>query len=153
MAAETTSHFRYRLRRDSNAVFNWLRDMWTRRWFRWLGYLVLAALLGLALIWVLFARDLPSVDQLRDYEPPLPTMVRDGEGKPVHSYARERRVQLDYSEYPQLLVRSFLAAEDKTFFSHGGIDYPGIASAIVNNLTGAPSAPRRSPSRSPRTCC
>src|SRR3546814_19807842 len=42
---------------------------------------------------------------------------------------------LDYSEYPQLLVRSFLAAEDKTFFSHGGIDYPGIASAIVTNLT------------------
>lgn len=135
MAAETTSHFRYRLRRDSNAVFNWLRDMWTRRWFRWLGYLVLAGLLGLTLIWALFARDLPSVDQLRDYEPPLPTMVRDGEGKPVHSYARERRVQLDYSEYPQLLVRAFLAAEDKTFFSHGGIDYPGIASAILNNLT------------------
>src|SRR3546814_7143380 len=42
---------------------------------------------------------------------------------------------LDYSEYPQLLVRSFLAAEDKTFFSHGGIDDPGIASAIVTNLT------------------
>src|SRR3546814_19152076 len=62
-------------------------------------------------------------------------MVRDGQGKPVHAYARERRVQLDYSEYPQLLVRSFLAAEDKTFFSHGGIDYPGIASAIVTNLT------------------
>src|SRR3546814_9973047 len=47
----------------------------------------------------------------------------------------ERRVQLEYSEYPQLLVRAFLAAEDKTFFSHGGIDYPGIASAIVTNLT------------------
>src|SRR3546814_6587212 len=89
----------------------------------------------IALIWAIFARDLPSVDQLRDYEPPLPTMVRDGQGKPVHAYARERRVQLDYSEYPQLLVRSFLAAEDKTFFSHGGIDYPGIASAIVTNLT------------------
>lgn len=135
MAAETTSHFRYRLRRDSNAVASWFRSMWTRRWFRWLGYLVLTGLLGLFLIWLIFARDLPSVEQLRDYEPPLPTMVRDAEGKPVHSYARERRVQLEYSEYPQLLVRSFLAAEDKTFFSHGGIDYPGIATAIVTNLT------------------
>ncbi|MBO9695422.1 MAG: transglycosylase domain-containing protein [Sphingopyxis sp.] len=135
MAADSPPDFRLRLRRDGNAVIAWFRDMWTRRWFRWLGWLALAGLLFLALIWVVFARDLPSVDQLRDYEPPLPTMVRDGEGKPVHSYARERRVQLEYSEYPQLLVRSFLAAEDKTFFSHGGIDYPGIATAIVTNLT------------------
>jgi len=134
MVADTSSHFRYRLRRDSNAAMAWLRDMWTRRWFRWLGWLALAGLLAIILIWVIFARNLPSVDQLRDYEPPLPTMVRDGEGKPVHSYARERRVQLDYSEYPQLLVRAFLAAEDRTFFEHGGIDYPGIATAILTNL-------------------
>ena len=136
MPAEShVDHFRLRLRRDSNAVMSWLRDMWTRRWFRWLGWLALAGLLGLVLIWAIFARNLPSVDQLRDYEPPLPTMVRDGEGTPVHAYARERRVQLDYNEYPPLLVRSFLAAEDKTFFDHGGIDYPGIATAIFTNLT------------------
>ena len=135
MAADSPPNFRLRLRRDSNAVIAWLREMWTRRWFRWLGYAALAGVLFIALIWVLFARDLPSVDQLRDYEPPLPTMVRDGEGKPVHSYARERRVQLEYSEYPQLLVRAYLAAEDRTFFSHGGIDYPGIVSAIITNLS------------------
>lgn len=135
MAADSPPDFRLRLRRDSNAFIAWLREMWTRRWFRWLGYAALAGLLFLALIWVVFARDLPSVDQLRDYEPPLPTMVRDGEGKPVHSYARERRVQLEYSEYPQLLVRAYLAAEDRTFFSHGGIDYPGIVSAIITNLS------------------
>jgi len=135
MAADSPPDFRLRLRRDSNAVIAWLREMWTRRWFRWLGYAALAGVLFLAFVWVLFARNLPSVDQLRDYEPPLPTMVRDGEGKPVHSYARERRVQLEYSEYPQLLVRAYLAAEDRTFFSHGGIDYPGIVSAIITNLS------------------
>ena len=135
MVADSPPDFRLRLRRDSNAVIGWLRAMWGRRWFRWLAWLALAGLLALLALWALFARNLPSVDQLRDYEPPLPTMVRDGEGKPVHSYARERRVQLDYGEYPQLLVRSFLAAEDKTFFEHGGIDYPGIATAIVTNLS------------------
>lgn len=134
MASDTLSHFRYRLRRDGNAVLAWFREMWGRRWFRWLGYAAIAGVLAILLAWVLFARNLPSVDQLRDYEPPLPTMVRDGEGKPVHSYARERRVQLEYAEYPQLLVRAFLAAEDRTFFEHGGIDYPGIASAILTNL-------------------
>ncbi|MGN6692301.1 MAG: penicillin-binding protein 1A [Sphingopyxis sp.] len=135
MPSETLSHFRYRLRRDSNAVMAWFREMWIRRWFRWLAYLAGAGLLALILGWAVFARNLPSVDQLRDYEPPLPTMVRDAEGKPVHSYARERRVQLEYSEYPPLLVRAYLAAEDRTFFEHGGIDYPGIVSAIITNLT------------------
>ena len=46
MAADSPPDFRLRLRRDGNAVIAWLRDMWTRRWFRWLGYLVLAGLLG-----------------------------------------------------------------------------------------------------------
>src|SRR3546814_6173400 len=93
MAADSPPDFRLRLRRDGNAVIAWLRDMWTRRWFRWLGYLVLAGLLGIALIWAIFARDMPSVDQLRDHAPQLPKMVRAGQGKPVHTYSRDRRVQ------------------------------------------------------------
>src|SRR3546814_10205855 len=111
MAPDPSSQCLSRLRRAGDAFAGWFREVWARRLFRWLAWLAAAGLLGLALIWVAFARDLPSVDQLRDYEPPLPTLVRDGEGKPVHSYARERRVQLDYSEYPPLLVRAFLAAE------------------------------------------
>ena len=57
MAADSPPDFRLRLRRDGNAVIAWLRDMWTRRWFRWLGYLALAGLLGIALIWAVFARE------------------------------------------------------------------------------------------------
>jgi hypothetical protein len=49
-------------------------------------------------------------------------MVRDGEGKPVHAYARDRRVQLDYSEYHQLLVRAFLAAACAPLMPEGGAD-------------------------------
>lgn len=135
MSAEAPTNFRLRLRRDSNAVVRWLRDRWVHRWFRWLVYGLGGLVLLWALLWAVFARDLPSVDQLRDYEPPLPTIVRDASGMPVHTYARERRVQLDYSEYPQLLVRSFLAAEDKTFFEHGGLDYPGLLRAAFQGVT------------------
>src|SRR3546814_20078378 len=66
MVADTSSHFRYRLRRVGNAVAGCFRGMWTCRWFRWLSYAAIAGLLGLALIWVIFARDLPSVDQPED---------------------------------------------------------------------------------------
>jgi penicillin-binding protein 1A len=88
-----------------------------------------------AIFWYVFASDLPSVDKLRTYEPPLPTNVRGIDGVPIHSYARERRVELSYEEYPPLLVRAFLAAEDKTFFEHHGVDYPGMAGAVIDYAT------------------
>ena len=109
-----------------------LRRRW---WFRVLAVLALLAAIGWAAIWLIFARDLPSVEALRTYEPALPTNVRGADGSPIHSYARERRVELSYEEYPQTLVHAFLAAEDRTFFEHHGIDYPGIASALWDNLT------------------
>ena len=97
---------------------------------------MLAALpfIGYFILWMIFARGLPSAEALLNYEPVLPTYVRDVNGEPVQSFARERRVQLTYSEYPTVLVNAFIAAEDRTFFSHGGIDYPGILSAMVTNL-------------------
>src|SRR3546814_7164165 len=91
--------------------------------------------LPIFLIWLLFARGLPSVDKLRAYEPPLPTYVRGINGEPIHSYARERRVELSYDEFPPLMVKAILAAEDRTFFQHHGVDLAGIANAAWTNLT------------------
>src|SRR3546814_8000042 len=96
MVADTSSHFRYRLRRDGNAVAGWFRGMWTRRWFRWLSYAAIAGLPGLALIWVIFARDLPSVDQLRDYDPPLPTIDYRSE---EHTSELQSLMRLSYAGY------------------------------------------------------
>jgi penicillin-binding protein 1A len=105
-----------------------------RWWFRILAWLALLAGFFWFLVWVLIARNLPSVDTLRSYEPPLPTNVRSVDGLPIHSYARERRVQLSYAEYPKKLVEAFLSAEDKTFFSHHGVDIPGLARAAFQGI-------------------
>ena len=122
----------------SSAVPAPVRAFGQRRWVRRLGRVgaVGALLFGLAILlgWLLFARDLPSVDRLRTYEAPLPTNIRGADGMPIQSYARERRVELSYDEYPPLLVQAFLSAEDKTFFSHHGVDYPGIVSALWDNI-------------------
>ncbi|WP_443019831.1 penicillin-binding protein 1A [Sphingomonas adhaesiva] len=106
--------------------------LWSRWWVRWSTYLVALALVAFGVFWLVFARDLPSVDKLKAYQPPLPTNVRAGDGAPIYSYARERRVQLAFAEYPPLLVRAFLAAEDKTFFEHHGVDFPGLAGAVID---------------------
>ncbi len=125
----------YKLQRDADGLKDRFAKYWLIRWFRWLIYAVAAFLVLMILFWVFVVRNLPDATQLAEYQPPLPTVVRDIDGMPIHSYARERRVQLDYADFPKLLVRSYLAAEDKTFFTHGGIDYPGIASALFSNLT------------------
>ncbi|MCL4671730.1 MAG: transglycosylase domain-containing protein [Sphingomonadaceae bacterium] len=134
MAEQSTiEHIRYRIRRDASGALAWFRANWeTRRWFRWVAGLGGTGLVLAVLLWVVLAWDLPDAENLADYETPLPTVVRGIDGEIVHSYARERRVQLQYSDFPQQLVEAFLSAEDKTFFSHGGIDFFGTANAVFD---------------------
>lgn len=132
--AEEPNNISYRLKRDADGFIVRWRGWWQNRQFR-IGTYVAGGLFVFSLLfWALFARNLPDAEALIEYESPLPTVVRDVNGEPFHSYARERRVQLEYADFPRLLIQSYLAAEDKTFFSHGGIDYPGIASAIFDNI-------------------
>ncbi len=136
------ANFSLSLRRNSSGARAWLSRNWTKGWFRLVCYALLVALLLWLLLWIIVVRNLPSAEKLVNYKPPLPTYVRDINGAPIHSYARERRVQLKYNEYPKMLVRAFLAAEDKTFFEHGGLDYPGLAGAVFDYVTKVGSGER-----------
>src|SRR3546814_1356898 len=120
------SSFVQRLRQGAIDFRERFRPHWDKRWFRWIATGLGGLILAYALFWLVFARGLPDAATLLNYEPPLPTIVRDTNGQPVHSYARERRVQLQYSDYPPLLIRAYLSAEDKTFFEHHGVDIPGF---------------------------
>src|SRR5205085_4670547 len=46
-------------------------------------------------------------------------------------YARERRLYVPIQAVPKLVTNAFIAAEDKNFYEHGGIDFSGIARAAV----------------------
>lgn len=109
-----------------------------RRWPRWLlwavGGLAVALLAGAVLLWVVMARGLPDAAELANYQSPLPTNVRAADGTPFHTFARERRVYLPYGEMPPMVVQAFVAAEDKTFFEHGGLDFAGILNAVIVNV-------------------
>ena len=135
MSIDTQAATRFTLRRDAGAVWPAVKRVWSNRWAKVLAVLIGLPIVGIFLVWLIFAQGLPSAESLLTYEPALPTHVRDINGATVQTFARERRVELEYAEYPRQLVQAFLAAEDKTFFQHGGIDYPGIARAIFTNLT------------------
>jgi penicillin-binding protein 1A len=76
-----------------------------------------------------FSKDLPDYSQLQDYEPPVVTRVHASDGSLMAEYARERRLYLPIQAVPKLVINAFVAAEDKNFFEHGGIDFTGIARA------------------------
>jgi penicillin-binding protein 1A len=128
------THVNYKLTRSAGGMWEKWQLYWQRKWFRRFFYALSLLIVGWLLLWAFFLRNLPDAEALIEYQSPLPTVVRNIDGEPFHSYARERRVQLDYADFKPLLIRAYLSAEDKTFFSHGGIDYLGIASAVFDNL-------------------
>jgi penicillin-binding protein 1A len=80
------------------------------------------------LIWH-YSKDLPDYSQLRDYEPAVMTRVHAADGALLGEYSKERRLYLPIQAVPKLVINAFLAAEDKNFYEHGGIDYQGMARA------------------------
>ncbi|MGZ8309640.1 MAG: penicillin-binding protein 1A [Rhodoplanes sp.] len=78
-----------------------------------------------------YSKDLPDYSQLQDYEPPVMTRVHAVDGSLLAEYARERRLYLPIQAIPKRVVNAFLAAEDKNFYEHGGLDFAGIIRAGV----------------------
>jgi penicillin-binding protein 1A len=87
-----------------------------------------AAVAGL--IWH-FSKDLPDYSQLQDYEPPVMTRVHASDGSLLAEYSKERRLYLPIQAIPKSVINAFLAAEDKNFYEHGGIDFMGMARAAI----------------------
>ncbi len=78
-----------------------------------------------------FSKDLPDYSQLQDYEPPVMTRVHAADGALLGEYSKERRLYLPIQAVPKLVINAFLAAEDKNFYEHGGVDYQGMARAAI----------------------
>src|SRR6202045_3742351 len=103
---------------------------------RFLGFLFAAGtvlfLVGVAVvagaIWH-FSKDLPDYSQLQDYEPPVMTRVHAADGSLLAEYANQRRLYLPIQAIPKLVTNAFIAAEDKNFYQHPGIDIYGIGRA------------------------
>jgi penicillin-binding protein 1A len=126
-------NFKYRVRRDTSGAVTWFRENWRGNWwFRW-GSVALGVFLVLWLIlWAVLARGLPDARDLLQYEPPLPSVVRGADGEIVHTYARERRVQLQFKDFPAQLINAYTSAEDETFWTHGGVDLTGTLNAVFD---------------------
>lgn len=130
------AYVRYRIGRDLGGAGAWFGAKWRGSLlFKLFALAVIGAGLMWVALWVWLASDLPEAESLVEYQTPLPTVVRGSDGEIVHSYARERRVQLQYGDFPDKLIEAYISAEDKTFFTHGGVDITGTANAVFDYAT------------------
>lgn len=92
------------------------------------------AAIGLGGVFYLYGRDLPSYDVLAQYAPKTISRIYSGEGKIIDEFATERRLFTPAEEIPDIVKQAFISAEDKNFYTHGGYDPRGIASAVIEAI-------------------
>jgi len=99
-----------------------------------MAVLGVVALIVVSVYVVRVTDDLPDHVQLADYEPPIMSRVHAGDGLLIAEYAREARVFVPIENIPPAVIEAYLSAEDKNFYSHGGLDFIGIIRAALANV-------------------
>ena len=130
LAREFPPGLRGRLRRGAEALRRWIRPLplWA-----FPALLVAAVALGI-LLGYLLNLDLPDVDSLQDYQPPVITRLYSDSGVLIHQFAEERRILVPLNEIPDSFEHAIVATEDADFYRHLGISPRGIMRAMVRNL-------------------
>ena len=95
--------------------------------------ILVVLLFSLSTLWY-FSIGLPDYKKLSNYQPPISSRVYSNDGKLIAEYAIEKRLFVPYDSIPEVVINSFLSAEDKNFFDHPGIDAKGILRAVLNNI-------------------
>lgn len=78
-------------------------------------------------------RGLPDHRYLNHYEPPVLSRFYTSDMQLLHEFAVEKRLFIPFSLIPQKLKEAFMAAEDGQFYSHFGVDIPGMTRAVFLN--------------------
>src|SRR5262245_65584655 len=71
---------------------------------------------------------------MRNVELQVPLRVYTRSGALMAQIGEQRRIPVTYDQIPDLVKHAFLAAEDERFFEHHGIDYFGVARAVLVNF-------------------
>lgn len=79
---------------------------------------------------------LPALDAVQHYQPKEPLTIYSADGVLIGTYGDERRAFTPIDQFPKILKDAVIAAEDKRFYQHWGVDLAGIARATISNLRG-----------------
>ena len=113
-------------------------------WFRLLRALLLTgfvcfllAIITVAGVVWYFSRDLPNINTINDYQPKQLARVYSTDGELIELWTDDdliyRRL-VPVEGIPEVMRSAVLAAEDADFYSHSGLDFPGLLRAIWTNV-------------------
>lgn len=101
------------------------------------GLLLGLALFGIGLLAIAVLvtyPKLPSLETVTNYQPRMPLTIYSSDGKLIGMYGEERRAFTKIDEFPPVLINAVIAAEDKRFYQHWGVDVTGVARALIGNF-------------------
>ena len=112
---------------------NWPLVLKVAKWLLIIGAVLGAIVAIFLVIWTIRATDdLPSVETLSEYKPPVMSRVHAGDGKLISEFRTEARVFVPIESVPVQLQQAFIASEDKRFYTHNGWDPIGLTRAALS---------------------
>jgi penicillin-binding protein 1A len=127
--------------RDAQGLFAGRRIDCLQKFWKWTKRLFITGfILGVILViaggvyFIRLSSDLPDIDVLAKYEPPVMSRVHAGDGKIIAEYARQHRVFVPIGAIPKPVISAFISAEDKTYYQHHGVDWKGVVRAGLKSI-------------------
>ncbi|MBE1236726.1 penicillin-binding protein 1A [Phaeovibrio sulfidiphilus] len=87
-----------------------------------------------AVVYDRYSADLPDYQALEKYEPDITTRVLASDGRLMAEYATEKRIYVPIDAMPDRIRKAFIAAEDKNFYTHSGVDFVAMVRAMGQNV-------------------
>ena len=95
--------------------------------------LIIVGMLGVLSIILILSRDLPSLEQLENYDPDLVTRIYSADGKVLNELFVQKRVFIELDKIPEHMQYAVVSSEDRRFFDHWGLSMRSIARAVMIN--------------------
>jgi penicillin-binding protein 1A len=99
-----------------------------------LTLLLLLGAAGAGIVYQHYAAELPDYQQLVDYYPPTMSRVHAGDGRVLEEYGTQKRIFVPIAAIPPRVIQAVLAAEDREFYQHGGVNPAAILRAMVQDV-------------------
>lgn len=99
---------------------------------------VVVAIFGIAALFAWYSKDLPTPGKIRERQAAQSTQIYDRDGKLLYEiHGEQNRTTLASSDIPDTIKQAAVAAEDRNFYHHHGVDFKGILRSIfIDTFTG-----------------
>lgn len=113
-----------------------VRSSWKKKAWRIIGYAAGASLLLTLLLFAWYAKDLPNPTSLTTRHISQSSKILDRNGQLLYEFGEEKRTIVPSEKISEHIKHATVAVEDQAFYKHHGLNFKGIARAVIYNTFG-----------------